>query len=54
MQVEKVSLDEMWDIIERFGIKRKLIDPHSKLSYGIIHDLYLTIKNSQCMQIEKR
>lgn len=54
MQVEKASLDEMWNIIERFGIKRKLVDPHSKLSYGTIHDLYLTIRDSQGMQIEKR
>lgn len=54
MQVEKISVDKMWNIIEGFGIKRELIDPYSKLSYGTIHDLYLTIKNSQYMQIEKR
>jgi len=46
MQVEKVSLGEMWKVIEAFGIKRKLIDPHNRLPYGTIHELYLTIKNT--------
>lgn len=44
MQVVEVSLDEMWDTIEAFGIKRELLDPQNRLSYKTIHDLYLTIK----------
>ena len=44
MQVVEVSLDEMWDTIEAFGIKRELLDPRNRLSYRTIHDLYLTIK----------
>lgn len=40
------SLDEMWDVIEKFGIKRELLDPRHNLSYEQIHNLYFTIKNN--------
>ncbi|MDC8453467.1 MAG: hypothetical protein LV477_11250 [Candidatus Nitrosotalea sp.] len=44
MQVVEVSLEEMWETIEAFGIKRELLDPQNRLPYKTIHDLYLTIK----------
>ena len=47
MQVQKVSLEKMWRVIEMFGIKRELLDPTNELSYKTIHALYLTIKNNQ-------
>ena len=47
MQVQNVSLEDMWRVIEMFGIKRELLDPTNELSYKTIHALYLTIKNSQ-------
>jgi len=40
------SLDEMWNVIEKFGIKREILDPHDNLTYEQIHNLYLTIKNN--------
>lgn len=43
MQILEASRDEMWKVIEMFGIKRKLLDPHDELHYKTIHDLYLTI-----------
>ena len=47
MQVQKIPLDEMWRVIEMFGIKHELLDPTNELPYETIHALYLTIKNSQ-------
>lgn len=41
------SLDEMWNVIESFGIKRKLIDPHDNMSSEEVRELYLTIKKTK-------
>lgn len=46
MQVQEISLDDMWKVIENFGIRRELLDPSNELSYKTIHALYLTIKNN--------
>lgn len=40
------SIAEMWSVIEKFGIKRDMLDLHDNLSYEQIHNLYVTIKNS--------
>lgn len=40
------SIGEMWNVIEKFGIKHEVLDPHDKLDYEQIHNLYVTIKNS--------
>lgn len=39
------SIDTIWWVIEKFGIQRKLIDPHQDVAYHTIHNLYLTVKN---------
>ena len=49
MQVQGMSLDDMWKVIENFGIRRELLDPQNELSYNTIHALYLTIKNNPIM-----
>ena len=41
----EVSLNEMWAVIEKYGIKRASLDPRNDFSYDIIHDLYLAIIN---------
>jgi hypothetical protein len=45
MQIEEVSLDEMWKVIERFGIKREMLD--GKISNQDIKDLYLLIRSKK-------
>ena len=49
MQVQEISLEDMWQVIEIFGIRRELLDPHNELSYKTVHALYLTIKNNPIM-----
>ncbi len=41
------SLDEMWNVIESFGIKRTLIDPKDTMSSEEVRELYLTIKKTK-------
>lgn len=38
-------IDDMWNTIEKVGIKRELLDPYDELDYSTVHDIYLTIKN---------
>jgi hypothetical protein len=45
MQVQEVSLDEMWKVIEMFGIKREMLE--GKISKQDIQDLYLLIKSKK-------
>lgn len=42
MQVNDVSLDEMWKVIEDFGVKRDLVEKISP-SYDQIEEVYLLI-----------
>lgn len=46
MQTEEVSLDEMWKVIEDFGINRKMLESKN-LSHQEIKDLYLLIQSKK-------
>ena len=46
MNLEEISLDEMWEVIESFGINRKMFE-RSNPSEQKIKDLYLLIKNKK-------
>jgi hypothetical protein len=39
------SVDDMWKVIEKFGVSRKLLDPHNDLTPENVRDLYVEIKN---------
>jgi hypothetical protein len=42
MKAEEISLDEMWNTIERFGIKREMLE-NSNPDPKTIKELYLAI-----------
>jgi len=46
LNLEEISLDEMWEVIESFGIDRKMLE-RSNPSEEKIRDLYLLIKNKK-------
>jgi hypothetical protein len=39
------SVDDMWEVIESFGIKREILDLRKNLTHEEIQNLYFTIKN---------
>ncbi|HJU12898.1 MAG TPA: hypothetical protein VJ792_00385 [Candidatus Nitrosotalea sp.] len=41
--VDLPSLEEMWKVIEGFGISRKMIDPNNSMASDEVQALYLTI-----------
>lgn len=43
MQTKDVSLDEMWDAIIDYGIKREMIE--GRISHHQLWELYISIKN---------
>ena len=45
-EVSLASIDEMWKVIENFGIKRKVFGK-SNPSYQEIKELYLLIKSKK-------
>ena len=49
---QNASMDEMWNAIEKFGISRRMLDPHHDLPYQQVSDLYLTIKKKDA-EIDK-
>jgi len=46
LNLEEISLDEMWEVIESYGINRKMLE-RSNPSEQKIKDLYLLIKNKK-------
>ncbi|HJU12967.1 MAG TPA: hypothetical protein VJ792_00740 [Candidatus Nitrosotalea sp.] len=45
--MERASLEEMWNAIERFGINRKLADPKGDLSQEQVGELYDKVKEHE-------
>jgi hypothetical protein len=43
----KPSIDEMWKVIEKHGIKRESLDPYNDITYETVQSLYVLIKNRQ-------
>jgi hypothetical protein len=44
MSYEEISVEEMWKVIESFGIDRRMLE-RTNLSNQKIKDLYQSIKN---------
>ncbi|HJT10528.1 MAG TPA: hypothetical protein VJ771_07085 [Candidatus Nitrosotalea sp.] len=40
---DKPTLDEMWKVIEEFGISRKSLDPHNDAPIDRVEEFYLLI-----------
>ena len=47
MMGNKPSLENMWNVIEQFGINRRILDPHGVLKYEQVEELYQTIEEKQ-------
>ncbi len=43
---EAKSIEDMWKVIESFGIKREIYELHNP-GYHEVHNLYLAIKEKQ-------
>ncbi len=43
---EKISIEEMWEVIEEFGIKRAMLE-RSNPNFVTIYELYSAIKKRQ-------
>ena len=46
MRAKEISIDEMWEVIENFGIAREIYERHNP-SYSDIQALYLLIKSKK-------
>jgi len=46
MQISEVSLDEMWKVIEEFGVKRDMVKEINP-SWQQIEEVYLLIKQAK-------
>lgn len=40
-----LSIDEMWQVIEKYGIKRESLDPYNNATFDTLYNLYMAIKN---------
>ena len=43
MQPQEPSLDEMWSLIERFGLRRKMLE--DRLEASQVLELYMSIRD---------
>ena len=50
----KTPLEEMWEEIEGFGLKRDLLDPHGDLAYDHVEEIYLSIKQKRIEDMQIR
>lgn len=46
MSIEEISIDEMWKVIESFGIDRKMLE-RTNIDNQKIKDLYQSIKSKK-------